>query len=193
MRRVVANLVFVTVIALGLITAGIVASVLGLDLRHVVARPPQRAAAPASTSPPVRLVIPVIGVDAALQPLGLLPDGSLQAPTDWGVAGWYRGVVPGALGPAVIIGHVDSYTGQAVFFRLRQLHPGDKVLVRRQDGRSLVFVVDASDRYPKTRFPTAAIYGATATPVLRLITCTGRFDQGTGNYVDNLVVSAHLI
>jgi hypothetical protein len=194
MRRFVANLIFVVVAAIGLVTAGIVGTVLGLDVPHVVARPRHVTTAPATTSPPVRLVIPLIGVDSALQPLGLLPDGSLQPPTAWAVAGWYRGgVIPGAVGPAVIIGHVDSYSGPAVFFRLRDLRPGDAVLVRRQDGGALVFMVDASDRYPKSHFPTAAVYGATATPVLRLITCTGEFDRSTGNYLDNLVVSAHLI
>ncbi len=194
MRRVVANLVFVAVLALGLLAAAVVAAALHLDLRPVAGRSPQAGAGPAITSPPARLMIPSIGVDSALQPLGLLSDGTLQPPTAWDVAGWYRGgVVPGALGPAVIIGHVDSNTGEAVFFRLRELRPGGKVLVQRQDGRTLEFVVDSSDRYPKAGFPTAAVYGATTSPVLRLITCTGRFDQGTGSYLDNLVVSAHLI
>src|SRR5438046_2619246 len=74
---------------------------------------------------PVRLRIPAIGVDTGLQRLGLESDGSLQPPSRWGVAGWYAGGPrPGETGPAVIVGHVDSTSGPAVFFRLRELHAG---------------------------------------------------------------------
>jgi len=144
-------------------------------------------------APPVRVRVPSIGVDSSLQPLGLQPDKTLQTPTQWDVAGWYAGGVrPGDPGPAVIAGHVDSRNGPAVFFRLRDLHVGDSVYVTTQSGRTLHFVVDTSQRYPKDRFPTEAVYGPTALPVLRLITCTGAFDAANHNYLDNLVVTAHL-
>lgn len=142
---------------------------------------------------PQRLSIPAIGVDSPLERLGLLPDHTLQPPAQWGEAGWYAdGVRPGAPGPAVIAGHVDSVSGPAVFYRLRDLRPGAVALVRLGDGRTLRFVVDTVHVYPKDRFPTAAVYGPTALPELRLITCTGDFDFRAHSYVDNLVVSAHL-
>jgi sortase (surface protein transpeptidase) len=118
----------------------------------------------------------------------------LQAPTAWQVAGWYSGGIrPGQPGPAVIAGHVDSLYGSAVFFRLRQLHHGDRVIVRRQDRQTLVFLVDAVDHFPKDSFPTELVYGPTPLAELRLITCGGDFDPHTLSYVDNLVVSAHLM
>lgn len=142
---------------------------------------------------PVQVRLPAIGVDSRLQPLGLLPDGSLQPPSHWQQAGWYAGgTVPGEVGPAVIAGHVDSVSGPAVFYRLRELRPGDEVLITRQDGRVLRFLVDDVAAYAKRSFPTEAVYGPAATPQLRLITCTGSFDYQARSYRDNLVVSAHL-
>lgn len=147
----------------------------------------------AGTSPPTRVSIPSIGVDSSLESLGLLANGELQPPTEWQQAGWYAdGIVPGGTGPAVIIGHVDSVSGPAVFFRLGDLRVGDPVLVKRKDGSTLRFVVEAMRSYPKDHFPTAAVYGPTPLPELRLITCTGQFDRDAHSYLDNLVVSARL-
>lgn len=149
---------------------------------------------PDRSSKPVRVRVPSIGIDSTLQPLGLLADGSLQSPSQWQQAGWYdRGTVPGSVGPAVIAGHVDSVSGPAVFFRLRQLSLGASVLIQRQNGSTLRFVVDQIRQYPKDQFPTAAVYGPTADAELRLITCTGDFDYSKRSYLDNLVVSAHLV
>ncbi len=147
----------------------------------------------APAADPVRLRIPSIGVDTALQSLGLLANGSLEVPSQWQVAGWFRGGVrPGNPGPAVIAGHIDSRTGPAVFYRLRELHAGDAVLVSRADRSVVKFVVDDIAEYRKDTFPAATVYGPQPVPVLRLITCTGDFDRSTGNYLDNLVVSAQL-
>lgn len=154
---------------------------------------PPSAPALDRTSRPVQVSVPSVGIDSSLQPLGLLSNGTLQPPSQWQQAGWYaKGTVPGSVGPAVIAGHVDSTAGPAVFFRLREIKPGASIFIRRQDGRTLTFVVDAIHSYPKDRFPSAAVYGPTADPQLRLITCTGDFDYRQRSYLDNLVVSAHL-
>jgi hypothetical protein len=143
---------------------------------------------------PVHLDVPAIGISTGLQRLHLLRDGSLEPPTRWGEAGWYAGGVrPGDDGPAVIAGHVDSTAGPAVFFRLRDLRPGALVTVRERGGSELRFRVDRSRSYPKDRFPSHAVYGPTALPELRLVTCTGEFDYAHHNYLDNLVVFAHLV
>jgi sortase (surface protein transpeptidase) len=141
----------------------------------------------------VRLVIPAIGVATPLVSLGLEPDGAMQVPGDFGRAGWFAGgPAPGEVGPAVIAGHVDSRTGPAVFYRLRELRPGDPVLVERADGARLRFVVEAARSFPKAGFPTAAVFGPVSSAALRLITCTGDFDRARGSYRDNLVVFARL-
>ena len=130
------------------------------------------------SSPPVRVEIPAIGVSSPLVRLGLNPDGTMQVPGDFQVAGWFTGgPQPGQLGPAVIAGHVDSRTGPAVFYRLRDLRPGDQVRVVRADRLVVRFRVESLARYPKDSLPDAAVFGATTAPVLRLITCAGTFDR----------------
>jgi sortase (surface protein transpeptidase) len=144
-----------------------------------------------SPSPPVRVEIPAIGVSSSLVRLGLNPDRTMQVPGDFQVAGWFTGgPQPGQLGPAVIAGHVDSRTGPAVFYRLRDLRPGDQIRVVRADRRVVRFEVDSLASYPKRSLPSEAVYGATTAPVLRLITCAGTFDRSSCSYRDNLVVSA---
>jgi Sortase domain len=144
-------------------------------------------------SPPVRLEIPAIGVVSSLVRLGINPDGTMQVPGDFQVAGWFTGgPQPGQLGPAVIAGHVDSRTGPAVFYRLRDLRPGDQVRVVRADRRVIGFEVESLTSYPKQDLPDEAVYGATTAPSLRLITCAGTFDRASRSYRDNLVVSARI-
>ena len=142
---------------------------------------------------PVRLQIPAIDVSTPLVKLGRLPDGSLEVPKDWDTAGWYdKGPRPGQPGPAVILGHVDSTRGPAVFYQLRALRPGDTVRVGLADGRILVFRVQRVQRYPKDEFPTEAVYFPTLNRELRLITCGGEFDYAARSYRDNIVVYATL-
>lgn len=146
--------------------------------RHPVARP-------------VRLTVPAIGVRTDLVRLGLTAAGTLQVPASTGVAGWYdRSPRPGQPGAAIIAGHIDSLAGPAVFFRLASLRPGDRAYVRRADGTLAVFRITTVRRYLKSRFPTAAVYGPTPGPQLRLITCGGTFDYATGSYLSNVVVYA---
>lgn len=144
-------------------------------------------------SPPVHVTIPALGVSSDLEHLGVRPDGTLAPPADFGQAGWFAGgVEPGQPGPAVIAGHVDSRSGPAVFHALGDLAPGDGIEVTRADGSTVSFRVTEVAEHPKAAFPTEAVYGPVAGPELRLITCTGPFDEGTGHYVDNLVVFATL-
>jgi sortase (surface protein transpeptidase) len=146
--------------------------------------------APASTAAPQRLRIPDIGVDAALQQLHLLSDGTLAPPQGWVDAGWYAdGTRPGDTGPAVIAGHIDSDKGPAVFDQLDKLRPGALIEVQ-QDGRWLAFRVTEVGKYPKKAFPTSRVYGPTPDPQLRLITCGGVFDDAKHSYLDNTVVYA---
>jgi hypothetical protein len=143
---------------------------------------------------PVRLQIPAIDVSTPLVKLGRLPDGSLEVPKAWGTAGWYdQGPRPGQPGPAVILGHVDSKSGPAVFYQLRALRPGDVIRVGLADGRTLAFRVQRLQRYPKDEFPTEAVYFPTLNRELRLITCGGEFDYARGSYLDNVVVYATLV
>jgi sortase (surface protein transpeptidase) len=149
------------------------------------------AEVPVPRPTPLHLLIPAIGVDTPLVQLGLNPDGSLQVPTDFSVAGWFAlGPSPGERGAAVIAGHVDSKQGPAVFFRLGELHPGAMVHVVLEGRAEMLFRVYAVREYAKVAFPTRVVYSATQGPELRLVTCGGPFDSQTGHYLDNIVVFA---
>jgi LPXTG-site transpeptidase (sortase) family protein len=140
---------------------------------------------------PVRIVIPAIGVSAPVIPLYLNRNGTLQVPKSFSQTGWFvQGPEPGENGPAVIVGHVDSKSGPAVFWRLRALRRGDQIKVVLKNRSTVRFVVQSTRRVPKNHFPTKLVYGSTKGPTLRLITCDGRFDRSTGHYVDNYVVFA---
>jgi hypothetical protein len=158
--------------------------------------PPDPTGAPLPASQPVSIAIPAITVSAPVRPVGLNRDGTLEVPplSMPNLTGWYRyGPTPGQVGPSVIVGHVDSAAnGPSVFFRLGSLKPGDAVRVTRADSSVAVFDVLSVHEYPKDAFPTDDVYGAIDYPGLRLITCGGRFDASTGNYVDNIVVYARL-
>jgi hypothetical protein len=140
---------------------------------------------------PVRLRIPDLGVDADVGPVGTAVDGTVEVPEQWDDVGWYDGGArPGEPGPAVLLGHVDSTSGPAVFVRLPQARPGTVVEVLGADGSVRRFEVDRVQSFPKSRFPTEAVYLPGLEPELRLVTCGGRFDRATGHYVDNVVVWA---
>jgi hypothetical protein len=155
-----------------------------------IAAPPEPSVT-RQVAEPVSLTIPVIAVRTQLVHLGLTATGALQVPPTTAVAGWYTGSSrPGAIGPAIIDGHIDSYKGPGIFFRLVELRPGDRVYIRRADGTLVVFRVVKVQTYLKDHFPTEAVYGPTPDAELRLITCGGAFDSATGHYLSNVVVYA---
>ena len=161
---------------------------------HGRAAAPLAATANRAVARPADLIIPAIGVRAAVIRLGITAAGTLQVPSTTTVAGWYAGSPrPGEIGSSVIAGHVDSYLGPGVFFRLRTLRPAAKIYVRRADGTLAVFAVTEVRTYPKDRFPAAAVYGPVPDAQLRLITCGGNFDPGLRSYLSNVVVYAVLL
>jgi len=186
-----------------LIGTALLATVLSVvGCSHAPAADPAPKTAPtaaSATAPPVqdagkptRVEIPAIEVDESLKPVGLNPDGSMHIP-GFGDAGWYnRGPRPGAAGPAVLVAHVHGPSGPDVFWRLKELEPGDRVTVHRTDGIS-AFVVDGSEQVAKDALPYDRIWPETDDAVLRLITCGGGFDKKIGGYPDNTIVYAHLV
>jgi hypothetical protein len=139
---------------------------------------------------PGRILIDTVGVSADVETVGLAADGTLALPSDTDTVGWFAGSSrPGDIGPAVMVGHVDSLDGLAVFGRLAGLEVGDDVRVDNGDGTTVAFVVSSVTRYPKESFPSDAVYGSTPDAELRLITCGGSYDRDDG-YADNVIVLA---
>jgi LPXTG-site transpeptidase (sortase) family protein len=164
----------------------------------VSARPPAApvaAGAPMPGSVPVKIAIPVLEVDAPVESVGLAADGTLQMPPldNHNLAAWYDGsVTPGQKGASVIVGHVDSAAGTSVFFYIKNLVAGDEIDVTRADGSTATFTVDGVTKVPKVDFSAMSVYGSVSYPALRLVTCGGPFDTATGQYLDNIIVYAHL-
>jgi sortase (surface protein transpeptidase) len=153
------------------------------------------SAAPAlPPSPPDRIRIPSIRVNAPLMGLRLTSSGSLDVPPadNRNLAGWYEaGTMPGETGTAIVAGHVDNARGPAVFYDLGTLSKGSTIEIGRRDGSTAVFTVDAVEVYAARNFPDDKVYGAARRPELRVITCGGGYSKATG-YQGNVVVFAHL-
>lgn len=144
---------------------------------------------------PVQVLIPAIDVDSPLVNLGLNADGTLEVPNDYEKAGWFTGGnYPGdpTGPPGLLAGHVDDYTGPAVFYDLKNLVAGDEVLVVRADNTVAVFVVTATAQYPKNEFPADQVYAPVPGSEIVLVTCTGEFNENARSYLDNFVVRALL-
>jgi sortase (surface protein transpeptidase) len=156
---------------------------------------PQAQSGPLAASEPVGLELPAIGVRSGpLLRLGIDRAGALEVPQDATTVGWFGlGPTPGATGPAVIAAHVDYAGVPGAFADLRSVREGAEIRVPRADGTVAVFSAYRVAQYAKAVFPTQEVYGDTADPELRLITCGGAFDSGSGNYRDNVVVYARLV
>ncbi|MEY2243644.1 class F sortase [Streptomyces sp. BF23-18] len=166
-----------------------------------VGRPPEvrlpPALKPLGGARPQRVDIPSMGVQAPVVARGLDGRGAIDPPPfdQPGVVGWYAaGARPGAAGTALMVGHVDTETRPAVFYRLSTVKPGDTVRVMRDDGTVAEFTVDDVQVLPRDHFDARQAYGVreSGRAELRLITCGGTFDRTDGNYTANVVVSAYL-
>lgn len=143
-------------------------------------------------SEPTKVNIPTVGIESGIKPVGKNADGSMEVPPLFEhITGWYTpGPTPGEIGPAIIVGHVDTLKGPAVFYKLREMKPGDIVEINRKDGTLVKFKVVSLQQYSQSNFPTEAVYGNTTNASLRLITCGGVFNKSTGQYTENTVVFA---
>lgn len=145
-------------------------------------------------SKPVGIKIAAIGVDAKITELGLNPNHTLEVPKSYSQVGWYRDFpTPGEIGPAILVGHLDSATSPAVFWKLKDLKPNDRIEITREDGTTAIFQVDAMKSVEQNNFPTEMVYGKTDNSQIRLITCQGKYSVLEGHYDHNLVVFASLV
>lgn len=144
---------------------------------------------------PVRLIIPRLGVDAAVEQVGLDSRGRMDVPKDVYNVGWYnQGFKPGERGSAVMAGHLDTSTGApAVFFNLRSLSSGDEILVTDTQGKEYSFVVTKREIYAFDQVPLEEVFNTTGKPGLNLITCMGTWDQTDRNYSQREVVYSELV
>lgn len=143
---------------------------------------------------PTQVWIPSVGIKAPVEPVGLLENGQMEAPVSSKVAGVLTdGVLPGQIGSAIIAGHVDNYTGPAIFYPLKRLKPGQPVVLSDDEGNYLVFKVLAVESYFTAEAPVDKIFGDTDMERLNLITCTGKYNREKREHEKRLVVYTRLL
>ena len=149
---------------------------------------------PLPESAPLRLRVPSIGIDTHFVPLGLQGNSEVEVPKGFDEVGWYtHGPTPGELGPAVVLGHVDSRYGPGVFTDLEAVAAGDRIYVDREDGTTATFEVTHAERYRQDAFPSSAVYGNIPYAGIRLITCAGIFSPTIRRYDHVHVVYGRLV
>ncbi len=156
--------------------------------------PAENSVALSTSSPPVRLLIPSLGIDANVQSVGITSKGNMGVPSNYTDVGWYKhGTIPGELGSAVMDGHVSNgFSLPGVFRRLGELQEGDDVYVVTEDGSKLHFVVTGKEVYPYKEAPTARIFKEQDRARLNLITCEGSWLATDKTFTDRLVVYTEL-
>ncbi|WP_250298609.1 class F sortase [Streptomyces sp. NBC_01387] len=152
---------------------------------------------PLKGAEPRRVEIPSVGIAAPIVPRGLDGHGAVDPPSfaTPNTVGWFDGGTrPGAVGAALLVGHVDTDTRKAVFYSLSAVRPGEKVRVTATDGSITEYTVDDVQVFQRSHFDAKKAYGPRehGRAELRLITCGGSFDRTAQAYTANVVVSAYL-
>jgi len=144
---------------------------------------------------PVRVKIPALGIDTAIEALGERQDGAMATPADPDQVAWYSyGAIPGENGSVVMAGHLDKADGSpAVFWDLGKLTVGDEIEITDSSGTRYRYVVTGQERYPYNKAPLKAIFGFDLASRLNLITCQGSWDSKRQTYSQRLVVTSELV
>ncbi|MDP3962672.1 MAG: class F sortase [bacterium] len=156
--------------------------------------PIEDASPPALFKKPQKLVIPAISVDARVEHVGVAKNGTMGIPTTFHTVGWYKyGAIPGEMGSAVVGGHADNGLGlNGVFKYLDDLQEGDEIYVYDSDNTEVRFVVSGVDSYDYKDVPTDMIFNENEAPLLRLITCDGKWVWKDKTYDTRIIVTAEL-
>lgn len=143
---------------------------------------------------PKTLEIPKINVDTTIESVGLDSKRNMDVPKDSDNVAWYNlGPKPGEPGSSVIAGHKDEVSGApSVFWDLKKLEVGDKLLITDENGDIHTFSVTAKKEYPDADFPVEKVFSSKGPAMLNLITCEGVFNQTTKNYTHRTVIFSQL-
>ncbi|GIP23545.1 class F sortase [Paenibacillus sp. J22TS3] len=141
---------------------------------------------------PYEISIPSVKLQARIEPVSFLKNGQMGVPHNTDRVGFLKGVLPGNVGNAVMDGHVDTYTGPAVFFPLKRLKQGDFVYIKNNRGCKIRFIVKSVNYYATSEAPTEAIFGPSLKRQLNLITCAGRYSRSRREHEGRLVVYTEL-
>ncbi|MFC5402814.1 class F sortase [Cohnella soli] len=142
---------------------------------------------------PDTIWIPSVQIKSKVEPVGVLDNGQMDVPKSPEIVGVLASVKPGQPGNAIIAGHVDNYTGPAIFYGLKRLKPGHPIVLSNTSGQYLVFSVVSVETFDTAKAPVERIFGKTDEARLNLITCTGKFDRKKKEHLKRLVVFTRLM
>ena len=142
---------------------------------------------------PVALRIDAVDIEAPIEQQEII-DGVMQNPSGPFVVSWYKET--GRLGEVnnlVLAGHLDYWdVGEAVFYNVWKLEPGQTIQVLGEDDEIYEFEVDwvknftVDDLTPEVI--QSEIVGPTNVETITLITCGGPFDYQAGEYEERIVI-----
>jgi len=140
---------------------------------------------------PAKLSIPALEIDAIIDPVGITESGQMDVPSSTKRVGILsNGILPGMVGNSVIDGHVDSHTGPAVFYKLKNIKLGDIISIKSKEDCTIDFIVESIEIFKTSEAPISKIFGPADESHLNLITCTGKFNRKNQEYLERLVVFA---
>lgn len=140
---------------------------------------------------PVRLKIPKINVDSAIEYVGINSDGAMDVPKNPEDVAWFQlGSRPGEKGSAVMAGHYGTWKNGAasVFDNLHKLSKGDKIYVEDDKGVTISFEVRKSKRYDPNAEAKEVFTSDDDKSHLNLVTCEGVWDDVSKSYPVRLVI-----
>jgi LPXTG-site transpeptidase (sortase) family protein len=155
---------------------------------------PQQLVVPGETAAPAPVERP--SAKARILPLGLTSDSAIATPVNGYDTGWYNGSAkPGQAGAMFIYGHVAGWNEGGVFYNLKKLKPGDKIIVTRGDDAIYTYRVDSLKAYPVTNVDMNTVLSPTdpTKPGLNLMTCVWTVVNGKSEFNSRQVVFSSLV
>jgi sortase (surface protein transpeptidase) len=165
---------------------------LGAGLEHHVAAPVAPPAPDTSADPIGHLLVPSLGIDGVIYPVGTARDGSMDVTENaWTVGWWKYGIRPGSAGDSVMTCHNHWYTGEALCRDLHSVATGAEVDVRLVDGTTRRFKVDTVQTVAWNT-QVNGLFDTHGPARLSIVTCGGTWDTRTQNYSLRVIITAHL-
>jgi LPXTG-site transpeptidase (sortase) family protein len=160
----------------------------GVPVSSAYSSIPTAGAAPSGL--PVRLQIPIIGVDSFIEDAYITPQGAMEVPAGTVDVAWFAlGPHPGQEGSAVIGGHFGIESGVPfVFYNLSKLSVGDNIYIVDDEGNTITFVVNSTALYAANADATNVFTSSDGKAHLNLITCEGIWNEIAGEYPERTVV-----
>jgi sortase (surface protein transpeptidase) len=144
---------------------------------------------------PRYIYIPSINVEAVVRQMGLTKNNQIDSPKNVYDTGWFKdSALPAQPGAMVVDGHVSSWKTRGVFYGIKSLKPGQKIIIEQGNGKKITYTVVKSKTYEAEKVDINELFNPVNTklPGLNLITCAGNVIKGSNDFDKRLVVFAEM-